>query len=694
MLSISLILSAIALLALSGVPALFASTRSSPANRPAFGAPGAGVQAVLTLLALALGVAGVILAWTGYNPLATWLPTSAAGGQALLADAEARLRLDWFLPWGQFHVAIDPLSAFFLLPAFFLPVLGSLYAIGDRRLAGFSQDSRLLPLFYGLLAAAIALVIIARDGALFLIAWELMALAGYFASLFGRDRERGRRAGWVYLVATHLGTLCLFLMFAIYYRVSGSFTLEAGGPVWAPGLATAVLLLATVGFGCKAGFFPLHVWLPDFYAEAPAHVSALLSGIMSKMGIYGLLRILMLVPVTAAWMGYLFLIIGATSAVWGIAMALGQRDLKRSLAYSSVENLGIIAMALGLATLGRALGRPDFTLIGLSAALFHTWNHGLFKSLLFFAAGAVDRSTGTRDTDQLGGLGKRLPLVMALFMVGAVAIAGLPPFNGFASEWLLYNGLFRTLGSDAAVATHFVALAAVALALVGAIAVACFVKLTAAVFLGEARAPAIAAAARPVRSVSMALAMGFAALACLALGLFPAWLAPVFERVGACWTGVAVTVPGLLRYVPLRWLTLAGAGFLLALLVPVAFIVGRKLVRPPVVAGTWDCGYARPEPRMQYSGTSFGRSIVSLLSFMLRPRLKAPRLKACFPERSSFASTLPDLIHDRLVLPFFQLIGREAPRFRVLQQGRTHLYVLYILIISVVLLVMGRIASK
>src|SRR5205807_3118219 len=259
--------------------------------------------------------------------------------------------------------------------------------------------------------------------------------------------ESVRAAGWRYLAASHLAALCLFAMFALLRSATGTFNLVAiPDTLSIPGMATAIFLLALIGFGLKAGIMPMHVWLPSAHANAPSHVSALLSGLMIKMGIYGLVRICSLLPTPPVWWGSLLLGFGAISGVLGVAFAIGQHDLKRLLAYHSIENIGIIVMGLGLAMLGRSLNRTDWILLGLGGALLHVWNHALFKSLLFLSAGSVVHAAHTREIDRLGGLGKVMPCTAFCFLIGAVAICGLPPLNGFVSELLIYLGLFRSLG--------------------------------------------------------------------------------------------------------------------------------------------------------------------------------------------------------------------------------------------------------
>jgi hydrogenase-4 component B len=590
------------------------------------------------------------------------------------------------LPWGQFSVTIDSLSAIFLAPVFIVPALGSIYGLGYWKQSEHSENSRQLGLSYGLLAGSMALVAIARDSVLFLIAWEVMAMAAYFAASVDDDNPDVRQAGWVYLVATHIGTLCLIAMFALWHQATGSFALM---PIHIipQNIAGILFVLTLIGFGFKAGLMPLHLWLPGAHANAPSHVSAVMSGVMLKMGVYGIVRMTALMPVPAAWWGGVMLAVGAITGVAGIAFAIGQHDLKRALAYSSIENIGIIALGLGLALLGRFQGRLDWVLLGLGGALLHVWNHSLFKSLLFFNAGAIIHATNTRNMNLLGGLAKMMPRVMALFAVGAVAISALPPLNGFASEWLLYVGLFRTMGFGLDPGLPWAAISAVALSMIGALAVACFVKMFGTIFLGSPRCTLSDHAHDP--SASMLAPMAFLSAGCAFLGLFPAIATPLLENAVRTWAGSLESTTTIAMIAPLNWIT--AFGLMLIVLVGVIVVTLKTLLRSKEVVntGTWDCGYAQPTSRMQYTGSSFGQSLVIFFRCILLPKKHCPAVIDIFPRSAHFKSDVPDTVLDRLIMPLFLIAERYLPRFHVLQQGQTYLYVLYILIMVVVLLVWG-----
>lgn len=632
MLSLILILSASAACLSSGLPFL---RRAAPAFLVAAGA---------------VGLAGV--------------------GLAIGAESPPAIDLPWPLPWGSFSVAVDGISIIFLIPIFILPALGSLAGKGNGKPTG---------VFYGALAAAMTLVVIARDGALFLIAWEIMAISAFFAAIPKESDLETRRAGWIYLIATHAGTLFLFAAFSLWNAKTGSFALVPDGSV-GKGVAGTVFILSFIGFGFKAGLIPVHVWLPGFYSHAPAHVSGILSGVMSKMGVYGIVRMTGLLPAPDFWWGGSMIAAGAVTAVGGIAFAIGQNNLKRLLAYSSVENIGIIAMGLGLALLGRAADQAEWIALGLGGALFHVWNHGLFKSLLFFNAGAVEREAGTMEIDRLGGLASRMPKTALFFGIGAAAISGLPPLNGFASEILIYLGLFKTVGTSCLGA----AVAAAALAMTGALAVACFVKAYSATFLGAARTVEGREAADP-----SALALGppaVLALGCCLLGAAPILAAPLLDGAAAVWAGR--TLPSLTAAAPLGTVGIASIAVTAAAALAYLLAAVPKR-RKAALVGTWDCGYARPDPRMQYTGSSFGRSIVTLFKYALYPKMLHPDVSGLFPRRTEHADEVPDTIQERVVAPFSAWFERFLPYVRNLQQGHTHFYVLYIVIFLLFLLLIA-----
>ncbi len=714
-----LLVVAIALVAVSGLPALL---------------PGAG--AVRQRAAVGLLTAGAALGLL-------------AAGRALGGEAGSALHWTWALPGAEFALQVDALSAWFLVPVFLISALGAWYGLEYWPLAEQPAGGARLLVFYGLATATLALVVTARNGILLLAAWEAMALTTFFLVAAEDERPEVREAGWIYLVAAHASTLLLFGMLGLLWVAQGSFALEPFAPgTVSPALANGIFLLALGGFGIKAGLMPVHVWLPPAHANAPSHVSALMSGVVIKMGVYGVLRVAWLVAAPPLWWGELLLGLGVVSGVLGVAFAVGQHDLKRLLAYHSIENIGIIFMGLGLAVSGRAVGDWRWIALGLAAALLHTWNHGLFKTLLFLGAGAVLHRTHTRDLDQLGGLAKPMPRTALLFLIGAAAICGLPPLNGFVSELLLYLGMFGSLTDLAAGEPGRwlqPALGIPALALIGGLALACFVKVHAAVFLGEPRTDH----ARGARECgpAMLVPMGVLAALCVGIGLAPALIAPWLDRAIAGWQlalsqtasegtllggtvlgdtvlgGTALALPApLTTLAPLAALTGMGAALWAGLALGglmlgawrgrgraggairadasdagalARYAVGVGVAGPGAVGagaigtdaiGTWDCGYVRPTPRMQYTSSSFAQLLVQMWRWVLIPASKTGRPPTVFPDAAGFASHVPDTVLDRLMLPALRGMAWAARWLHLLQQGRVQIYLLYVFITLLILL--------
>lgn len=603
---------------------------------------------------------------------------------ALIKNQRAELSAAWTLPTGQFHVAYDSLSAFFLLAVFLVAGLSAIYGAGYLR--SYLGKQRVAPalVFFNLLVVAMVGVVVARDAILFLIAWEGMTIASFFLVVFESQRDEVRRAGFTYLVASHLGAAFLFILFMLLRRSSGSYDfsdIAAAGSL-SPGLASTCFLLALVGFGTKAGFFPFHIWLPDAHPAAPSHVSAVMSGVMIKMGIYGLLRVLMLLgPPQIAW-GACLLFIGGISGVVGLLNALGQRDLKATLAYSSIENIGIIGLGLGIGLIASSQGYLALACLGYGGSLLHVLHHGLMKGLLFHCAGSVLHGTGTRNIDALGGLSRRMPWTAFLFLLGSVAICGLPPLCGFVSEWLLYIGAFRG-GASLPAKWGALTLASVpVLALIGGLAVACFTRTFGVLFLGEPRTAASQHGHEAGPAMRGAMLAG--ALACALLGLFPraafALVDPVLSEtlhLGRLPEDILAATQGILFGVALF------LGIALGLALARAALLRRRQVTS---AQTWGCGYANPTPAMQYTTGSFADPLLSPLTLTGSAHVEQEGPSGYFPTHARYEEHHHDLAGQRFLIPAISWAVAWLSRLRVLQQGRIHLYLAYILFTVVALL--------
>ena len=659
--------------------------------------PGAQVIDCFTLLWLAVacqGASGVPLLLrrgsAGAQRLgaALMLAGSLLGGAAavwaLLFPAPQSLALISGLPFGAGELSIDPLSALFLIPVLLVTGCSALYGVGYWPAQKHPGNAGKLGFFLGLLSASLTVLFLIRNTVLFLVVWEIMALAAYFALTTEDEKPQVCEAGILYLITSHLGALALFATFSLLKGATGAYLFPAPGTLPAQGgIASAIFLTALFGFGLKAGVMPLHVWLPSAHANAPSHISAILSGVVLKTGIYGMVRVFFCFTAIPAWWGCSVLLLGCLSGVLGVAFAIGQHDLKRLLAYHSIENIGIITMGLGVALIGRSQDNPVLILLGLGGALLHVLNHATFKALLFLAAGSVIHATGTREIELMGGVSRRLPWSSGFFLLGAVAICGLPPLNGFVSELMVYLGCFSAIRSYGSIVGALPALAAPVLALVGGLALACFVKVYGVAFLGLPRSPEHAGGHEA--PASMLLPMALLSLVCVLIGVAPGLVAAPLENVVAGYHTL-LKAPILASRVPFGWISLLGVG-LLAAAALIALLLARRAGREPsAVTRTWSCGYLRPDARMQYSASSFGATLVSWFRAVLCPEEHRKEVTGIFPEAGSFTSHLPETVLERMYIPFLQYLYRKSAAVRHLQHGKLNIYIFYTFITLVVLL--------
>jgi hydrogenase-4 component B len=629
----------------------------------------------LLLLAAVLLTTGIACARSAPR---AWLASTVVGAASACAAAAWVLAgggtWDWsglFPIGGQLpHLRLDGLSAFFLALVSVLGALGGIYSKeywSERKHPVSAPAGRI---WWNALLLCMGLVLISANGIHFLIAWELFTVTAYFLITLDRARTEVRKAGWLYLGASHAGTLCLFALFAATAGHTGSWDFDSIRGV--AGLAP-LFWLALVGFGVKAGLFPLHIWLPSAHANAPSHISAILSGVAIKMGIYGLMRFsgLMDLPVTAGWV---VAGLGVASAVLGVAFALGQHDLKRLLAYHSVENIGIILIGLGFAMTALSQGTPKWGVLAMAGGLLHVWNHGVFKALLFLGAGSVLHATGTREMSRLGGLWKLMPWTASCFTLGAAAISGLPPLNGFVSEWLVYLGLFDIVSQRSPSAWAAVP-AAVLLAVTGALALACFIKVVGIVFLGLPRSREALAAHECGKG--MRIPMLVLVVICLFIGIAPGVLWPALSRAIEAWH------PGWGgEQVPAPLLTLGLCNGAFCAVAAIAVLLLRRRVRQNGVerAVTWDCGYAAPTVRMQYTAGSFAAIITEWFAWILRPERHDQPPLGPFPARASYVEHTPETVLEKAVEPAAGLLLATSNAVRRLQHGRIQSYIAYMMI--------------
>ncbi len=632
----------------------------------------------------ALGIAG----WRRLRFVSRVLfPAGAAVGVLLAVAAFAALGqpartvvLPLGLPDLPFHLRLDALSSLFLV------LLGAAGAAISLFSAGYFRSSDgaapgLVCLQYHVFLAAMALVLIADDAYAFMIAWETMALSSYFLVATEHRIPEIRQAGFLYLLIAHLGAIAILLAFGVLHGGSGDYTFAGmRSATLTPAWASIGFFLGLFGFGAKAGLLPLHVWLPEAHPAAPSPVSALMSGVMLKTAIYGLLRVTFdLLHLQLWWWGAIALTLGLVTALFGVIFAAAQTDMKRLLAYSSIENVGIIVAGIGLAILFRAYDKPLLAAIALTAALYHCVNHAFFKSLLFLATGSVLHATHERSLGRLGGLIHRMPWVAGFALVGTLSIAGLPPLNGFVSEWLLLQAFLFTPSLPQSFVNMLVPIAAAALVLAAALAAYVMVKFYGVIFLGRPREPALAYAKDAGRYERVAL--GALAVGCVLLGVFPTAVIRALDPVNVLLVGASTAEAAG------RWYLLAPFGedrSSYSAAIVLAVVVGVLLVTIQVVhrfyhgrvrrADSWDCGYPLQTPRMQDTAEGFGQPVRQVFEpfFRIERHLPSP-----FDAEPRYLVKADDPWWHGVYLPIARAAERVARFVGQLQQGRISVYLTY-----------------
>ncbi|MBF0465428.1 MAG: hydrogenase 4 subunit B [Nitrospirae bacterium] len=632
------------------------------------------------------------------------LVTSFAGVLSVTEGLTEQLVLPIGLPALPFHVRLDQLSGYFLCIVGLLSFYVSIYSIGYVRGFASGKPIKRLIVFYNLFIAAMFMVVLADDALFFLISWEVMAGASYFLVMFEDGHSENRRAAYLYMVMAHVGAVLILLAFGVLAGVTTGFenftgyTFDAMRAVDFPvRWATAAFLLSFAGFAAKAGVIPFHVWLPEAHPVAPSNVSALMSGVMLKVAIYGIIRITFdIIRVYPWWWGALVLILGLVSAVMGVLYALMQHDLKKLLAYHSVENIGIILIGIGLSMIFTSLHLPKMAALALIAALYHTINHAMFKGLLFMGAGAIVHATHERNMDEMGGLIRFMPWTSVLFLVGCISISALPPFNGFVSEWLTFQAFLLSPSIPNQLMKLLIPLGASLLALTGALAAACFVKVFGVTFLGNWRGhnqPKVTEVGWTMR-----IGMAFAALTCLCLGIMPTiminWMDVITERLfGAALT----TTSGVYGWM---WLTpvdpdrasysgplvFIGIVVVCAVTYLLLHVHSGKIRRVPV----WDCGFQKLNQKMQYNAISFSMPIRRIFGYMfdikeqisLSPQQRHP----AFPLKSNYYLRIRDRFWGWIYKPIVDIVFLLSRKTGTLQHGRIHLYLIYSFVTIIFLL--------
>ncbi|MBI4697800.1 MAG: hydrogenase 4 subunit B [Nitrospirae bacterium] len=620
----------------------------------------------------------------------------------------SRIILPVGLPDLPFHLRVDPLAGFFITVISLLSFFVSLYSIGYVKGYIGRRPVTSLAVFYCLFLSGMLMVVLADDALFFLISWEVMAAASYFLVMFEDERIENRRAALLYLVVAHVGAIAILLSFGIMAGLTTGFesfsgyTFDAMRQAEVPlKWSTAAFLLALFGFAAKAGVVPLHVWLPEAHPVAPSNVSALMSGVMLKTAIYGIVRVSFdLLGTFPWWCGAIVLILGLISAVMGVLYALMQHDLKRLLAYHSVENIGIILIGIGLSMVFVSFNMPLLAALGLIAGLYHTMNHAVFKGLLFMGAGAVLHATNERNMEEMGGLIHRMPWTAALFLIGCVSISALPPFNGFVSEWLTFQAFLLSPALPSPLLKLLIPMGAALLALTGALAAACFVKAFGVTFLGQWRGHNMPRVHEADWFMRFGMILG--ALSCLLLGILPAlfidWMDIIPQQLIGTKTGASSGAYGWLWLTPVARERASYSGMIvfggILLVVVAAYIILH--VKPGTIrrVPVWDCGFGKLNPRMQYNATSFSMPIRRIFGFLfnIRERVQlTPRaIHKAFPKRLYYYLRVRDRFWSWLYKPiveFSLFLSRYAGR---LQQGRIQAYLIYSFITIIVLLVFSR----
>ncbi len=600
------------------------------------------------------------------------------------------------LPLLTFSLKIDPLSAFFIFIISLITILASVYGIDYVKHYYGKYSIGTLGFFYNLFIAGMLLVVSANNALFFLIAWEIMSCASYFLVIFENKEIDNVRAGSLYFIMTHIGTAFIMLAFLLLYSVSGSFDftiIKENIATISPLMKDAVFLLMLIGFGTKAGIIPLHIWLPRAHPAAPSHVSALMSGVMIKTGIYMFIRIFIdILPGIPLWWGELVLLIGAISALAGVLYALTEHDIKRLLAYHSIENIGIILLGVGSSLIFLALNLKELAILALAAALFHTLNHAIFKSLLFMGAGSVISKMHTRNMEEYGGIIKYMPQTAFFFLIGSLAISAFPPFNGFFSEWMTYQSLFSGIANLNSSAQWIFILATGSLAFTGGLAAACFVKAFGAIFLARSRNKKVEKIKES--GVMSRIGMGVLAIFTLILGVFAY---PVSKTILNIVSSLTVfdakniesnsIIQAKMESVSMPVIFLSIACVLILVFISIYALTKKRKVQ---TGCTWDCG-TELTPRMEITATGFSRSIVVIFRGILRPT-KQNTIEyrdadmRYFAKKNLVRLEIEDFWGTCIYYPAQNLVARMSNRVKLLQSGNINAYILYIFLTLLLLL--------
>ncbi len=642
-------------------------------------------------------------AWGGFCAVSGSIMGLVSSSLVLVKDIEFSVFLNLLSPLLSISFKVDKLSAFFIFVISLISLAASVYSLGYVKHFYNKYNIGVLGFFYNIFLAGMLMVASAHNAIFFLIVWEVMSLASFFLVIYENKEKSNLRAGYLYFIMTHIGTAFIALAFLLLYRFTGSFDFgiikENIGNI-SPLIKNLIFVFALIGFGTKAGIIPVHIWLPRAHSAAPTHVSALMSGVMIKTGIYMFIRVFMdIMSGIPVWWGITILIIGAISSLLGVLYALTEHDIKRLLAYHSIENIGIILLGLGSSLIFWAVDMKSLAILGLVASLFHTLNHAVFKALLFMGAGAVISQTHTRNMEEYGGLIKYMPQTAFFFLIGAMAISALPPFNGFFSEWATFQSLFYGIRSLSVSVQWVFILGAASLAFTGGLAAACFVKAFGATFLARPRSEEVKHAHES--GITLRIAMAALAALTLIIGFFAGPITAVLAKVAGNLDVFKSIEPAFSSGVnsfnlqdgfasvstPLILLSLV-------LITMLTFFVLRILGknRKIKIGRTWDCGTTLG-PRMEITATGFSRSIITVFRGILKPTKQTAveyhdADMRYFTKSSAVHLGIEDIYINYFYNPLQMFVSKLAGHFRKIQLGNLNVYVLYVFLTLIVLLLL------
>ncbi len=618
------------------------------------------------------GAAVSLAAGIGMVPLVYLSLEVINSGNAMGAAA------DFSYPIGTVNFAIDPLSSFFIILISLMSFIGSIYSMEHTKMyhgKGKGLSSHFF--FLSLLIASMLLLAAVQNALLFLVVWEVMSFSSYLLMTFENEKDGVYKAGINYLISMHVGVIFLMSGFAVLAVKTGSYDFNSFRSVLEQGdlESVGIFFLIFAGFGMKSGFIPLYTWLPGAYSAAPAHVSAIMSGVMKKTGIYGIFRFIVLMKIPPPEIAFIILAISLITGITGVAYAVVQKDLKRVLAYSSIENIGIAGTGMGLGLLGLAYGKPPMAVLGFTGALIHVFNHSIFKPLLFFSVGNIFARTGSVNMEKLGGLIKPMAFTGLSFLIGSLAVSGLPFFNGFTGEFMIYWSMFSGLSKGEPFLSIIMIVSLAGLASIGAMAIICFTRAFSITFLGSPRSSYDMTPENP--GLASRLVFSIQIFFIVIIGIFPQYVFMFTGKIVSSFipAGHAAAIPGYFSALG----SLSSVLFIFLAVVSILFIARFRLLRhrAPSSFKTWDCGYQAGNTRMQYTGSSFAAPFMKILRPLYSLTVRIDRPAGLFPDRGGYDSTVEDNLEKRVIYPVINGLNKFLNAFTWIQSGSTQQYIMY-----------------